>query len=61
MAASAIFEEESGTYVGPPCNPHQGYYAGDFSRSPGQLDGFARAVKYSEWAKAHQYNWSAVL
>ena len=34
MAATLIIEEERGTYVGSPCHPHNGYYAGDFSRRP---------------------------
>ena len=34
MAATLIIEEERGTYVGSPCHPHNGYYAGDFSRLP---------------------------
>lgn len=33
MAASITIEEERGTYVGSP-HPHNGYYAGDFSRFP---------------------------
>jgi hypothetical protein len=31
MAASIIIEEERGTFVRSP-HPHNGYYAGDFSR-----------------------------
>ena len=48
MAATRIFEEERGTFVGAPRNPHQGYYAGDFSRRPNELNGFARAAKYAQ-------------
>ena len=33
MAATLIIEVETGTYVGSP-HPHNGYYAGDFSRFP---------------------------
>jgi len=33
MAASITIEEERGTYAGSP-HPHNGYYAGDFSRFP---------------------------
>ena len=32
MAASITIEEERGTYVRSPHHPHNGYYAGDFSR-----------------------------
>ena len=32
MAASITVEEERGTYVRSPRHPHNGYYAGDFSR-----------------------------
>ena len=32
MAASLTIEEERGTYVRSPHHPHNGYYAGDFSR-----------------------------
>jgi hypothetical protein len=32
MAASLMVEEEIGTYTATP-HPHNGYYAGDFSRS----------------------------
>jgi hypothetical protein len=31
MAATRIIEEERGTYTGTPRNPHQGYWAGDFT------------------------------
>lgn len=31
MAASLVIEEESGTFSGS-VHPHNGYYAGDFSR-----------------------------
>jgi len=31
MAATRIIEQESGTYTGR-VHPHNGYYAGDFSR-----------------------------
>jgi hypothetical protein len=31
MAATRINEEERGTYTGTPRNPHQGYWAGDFT------------------------------
>ena len=34
MAATRIIEEEHGTFTGTPRNPHQGYYAGDFSSRP---------------------------
>ena len=34
MAATRIIEEEHGTITGTPRNPHQGYYAGDFSGRP---------------------------
>ena len=34
MAATFTIEEEKGTYVGSPCHPHNGYYAGDFSGRP---------------------------
>lgn len=34
MAATRIIEEEHGTFTGTPRNPHQGYYAGDFSGRP---------------------------
>jgi hypothetical protein len=46
MAATRIIEEERGTFTGTPRNPHQGYYAGDFSRTSTSYDGFARALKY---------------
>lgn len=32
MAASISIEEERGTYRRSPHHPHNGYYAGDFSR-----------------------------
>ena len=34
MAASLFIEEESGTYTPRFQHPHNGYYAGDFSRTP---------------------------
>ena len=34
MAATRTIEIETGTFTGSPRNPHQGYYAGDFSRRP---------------------------
>lgn len=34
MATTRIIEEERGTFTGTPRNPHQGYYAGDFSGRP---------------------------
>ena len=34
MAASITVEEERGTYTWVPPHPHNGYYAGDFSRFP---------------------------
>jgi hypothetical protein len=34
MAATRVIEEERGTITGSPRNPHQGYYAGDFSGLP---------------------------
>jgi hypothetical protein len=34
MAASLFIEEESGTYTARSRHPHNGYYAGDFSRTP---------------------------
>ena len=34
MTATRIIEEERGTFTGTPRNPHQGYYAGDFSGWP---------------------------
>jgi len=37
MAASLAIEEESGTSAGW-THPHNGYYAGDFSRQPRQLE-----------------------
>jgi hypothetical protein len=33
MTEMLTIEEESGTYTGP-VRPHNGYYAGDFSRTP---------------------------
>jgi len=45
MAATRIIEEERGIFVGTPRNPHQGYYAGDFSGRPTPLNGFATATK----------------
>ncbi len=48
MAATRIIEEERGTYTGAPRNPHQGYYAGDFTNRPTVSDGFARQLSYSE-------------
>jgi hypothetical protein len=48
MAATRIVEEERGTFTGTPRNPHQGYYAGDFTTRSTELDGFARALRYSE-------------
>jgi len=48
MSASWIIEEEQGTYRATPKNPHEGYYAGDFSDRSPVLDGFARAVSYSQ-------------
>lgn len=44
MAATRIMEEERGIFLGNPRNPHQGYYAGDFSGPPTPLNGFA-AIK----------------
>jgi hypothetical protein len=35
MATSRLIEEESGTYIARPRHPHNGYYAGDFSRTSG--------------------------
>jgi hypothetical protein len=37
MAASRNIEEESGTYHPRHRHPHNGYYAGDFSRQPLRL------------------------
>jgi hypothetical protein len=37
MAASRNIEEESGTYQARHRHPHNGYYAGDFSRQPLRL------------------------
>ena len=37
MAASRNIEEESGTYHVRHRHPHNGYYAGDFSRQPLRL------------------------
>jgi hypothetical protein len=34
MAATRTIEEERGIFTGAPRNPHQGYYAGDFSGRP---------------------------
>ena len=34
MAASLTVEQESGTYTARIRHPHNGYYAGDFSRFP---------------------------
>lgn len=48
MAATRFVEEEHGTYTGSPRNPHQGYYAGNFSSHPSTFDGFALAQKYAE-------------
>ena len=48
MAATRIVEEERGTFTGTPRNPHQGYYAGDFTNRPTTYDGFARALRYAE-------------
>jgi len=46
MASSRIIEEESGTYYTRPRHPHNGYYAGDFSRNPmrtaSELSGLAK-------------------
>ena len=52
MAATRVIEEERGTFVGTPRNPHQGYHAGDFSRRPNELNGFARAAKYAQPSRA---------
>ena len=52
MAATRTVEEERGTFVGAPKNPHEGYYAGDFSRRPNELNGFARAAKYAQPSRA---------
>ena len=51
MAATRILEEERGTFTGGPRNPHQGYYAGDFTRRPAAYDGFARAARQSVRAR----------
>jgi hypothetical protein len=48
MAATRVIEEERGTFTGTPRNPHQGYYAGDFSSRPAAANGFARALQYAE-------------
>jgi hypothetical protein len=37
MATSLVIEEESGTYTGH-VHPHNGYYAGSFSRMPATLE-----------------------
>jgi len=34
MAASTLIEEESGTYTALFRHPHNGYYAGDFFKTP---------------------------
>lgn len=47
MAATRIIEEERGTFTRTARNPHQGYYAGDFSRRAATYDGFALA-RYAE-------------
>ena len=52
MAATRIVEEERGSFAGSPRNPHQGYYAGDFSRRPPAYDGFARAARQSAESRA---------
>jgi hypothetical protein len=43
MAASLFIEEESGTYTTRPRHPHNGYYAGDFSRVPWTGSGLRRS------------------
>ncbi len=48
MAATRVIEEERGTFVATPRNPHQGYHAGDFSRRPSAPNGFARAAQYAQ-------------
>ena len=47
MFGTQVIEEEHGTYRTTTKNPHQGYYAGDFSSRSTDLDGFARAVLYA--------------
>ena len=47
MFGTQVIEEEHGTYRATAKNPHQGYYAGDFSSRSTDLDGFARAVLYA--------------
>jgi hypothetical protein len=47
MAATRTIEEEHGTYVGTARSPHQGYYAGDFSQSTAEPNGFERALMHS--------------
>ena len=37
MATSLVIEEESGTYTGH-AHPHNGYYAGSFSRMPATVE-----------------------
>jgi hypothetical protein len=48
MAATRVIEEERGTFIGSPRNPHQGYYAGDFSNRPVAAMGFGGALQYAE-------------
>jgi hypothetical protein len=43
MAATRVIEEERGSYTGAPRNPHQGYYAGDFSGRPVTVIGLTPA------------------
>jgi hypothetical protein len=46
MAATRVIEQERGTVTGTPRNPHQGYYAGDFSGRP--FTGFTARPEYAE-------------
>ena len=46
MAASLIIEEESGSYTSRVRHPHNGYYAGDFSRIT--RTGFGPRASYAE-------------
>jgi hypothetical protein len=52
MTEMLTIEEESGTYTGS-VRPHNGYYAGDFSRTPmrtaSELVALAKRRRPAEW------------
>ena len=59
MAATRVIEEERGTFTGSPRNPHQGYYAGDFSSRPVTVVRFVQAsATHKQPSAGTPHRWS---